>query len=186
MSALDEGRNQKQLTLKPRRLKMTKNNLMVKNNLPSVVGSHFDRDEFITPFDKLIDKFFNQSFPHLSKELGMDVFQTSAYPKCDIVDFSDRIEIVAEVPGLTKDQITIDIDSDVISIKGDKVVTTEREGGTYLRRELKKSSFKRTFSADPSIFNLDDISARFSDGILELTIPKLNQTKTSKRIVEIE
>lgn len=159
---------------------------MTKHNLPSVVTPRFDRDEFITPFDKLMDRFFTQSFPSLSKEIGIDVFQGAAYPKCDIVDFDDRIEIVAEVPGLARNQITIDVDSDVISIHGEKSVTQEKEGGTYLRRELKKSSFKRTFRADINVFDLDDIRAKFSDGILELTVPKRNVAKPTRRTIEIE
>jgi HSP20 family protein len=157
---------------------------MTKTNLPSVF-THFDRDEFITPFDKLIDKFFNQSFPQLSKEVGVDVFQSSAYPKCDIVDFDDRIEIVAEVPGLSKEMIKIDVDTDVISIKGEKTSNVEKEGGTYLRRELKKSSFKRTFTADPKIFDLEKVSARFEDGVLELTVPKFVTVKTTKKEIQI-
>jgi HSP20 family protein len=158
---------------------------MTKHNLPGVFNTPFDRDEFITPFDKLIDKFFNQSFPHLSKEVGVDVFQNSAYPKCDIVDFEDRIEIIAEVPGLSKDQIQIDVDTDTISIKGEKNANIEKEGSTYLRRELKKSSFKRTFTADPKIFDLEKVSAKFLDGILELHIPKFKIIKTTKKTVEI-
>jgi HSP20 family protein len=157
---------------------------MTKNTLPSVF-THFDRDEFITPFDKLIDKFFNQSFPHLSKEVGVDAFQNSAYPKCDIVDFEDRIEIVAEVPGLSKEQINIDVDADVISIKGEKTSNIEKDGGTYLRRELKKSSFKRTFTANPKVFDLEKVSAKFEDGILELTVPKFVTVKATKKTIQI-
>lgn len=147
---------------------------------------YFDRDEFITPFDKLVDKFFNQSFPELSKEVGLDVFQNSAYPKCDIVDFDDRIEIVAEVPGLSKDQISIDVDDDIISIKGEKNKKVEKEGGTYLRKELKKSSFKRTFTADPTIFDLEKVSAVFNDGVLELSVPKLKPQKKTKKEIKIK
>jgi len=147
---------------------------------------YFDRDEFITPFDKLVDKFFNQSFPEVSKEVGLDVFQNSAYPKCDIVDFNDRIEIVAEVPGLSKDQISIDVDDDIISIKGEKNKKVEKEGGTYLRKELKKSSFKRTFTADPTIFDLEKVSAEFNDGVLELSIPKLKPQKKTKKEIKIK
>jgi HSP20 family protein len=158
---------------------------MTKNNLPRVF-TQFDRDEFITPFDKLIDKFFNQSFPHLSKEVGVDVFQNAAYPKCDIVDFDDRIEIVAELPGLNKEQIKIDVDADLISIKGEKSTNIDKEGGNYLRRELKKSAFKRTFTADSKIFDLDNVSAKFEDGILELKIPKLVSVKVDrKKTIEI-
>jgi HSP20 family protein len=158
---------------------------MKKNNLPNVFTTHFDRDEFITPFDKLIDRFFNQSFPHLSKEVGVDVFQSSAYPKCDIVDFENRIEIIAEIPGMSKEQIQIDVDGDTISIKGEKVASVDKEGGTYLRRELKKSSFKRTFAADTKIFNLNNVSAKFVDGILELVIPKLTSVEQTKKTIQI-
>jgi HSP20 family protein len=158
---------------------------MTKNNLPSVHYPHFDRDEFIAPFDKLIDKFFNQSFPNLSKEVGIDVFQNSAYPKCDFIEYDNRVEIIAEIPGVSKDQIQIDVDNDTISIKGGKVTNTDKEGGTYLRRELKKSTFKRTFTADSKVFDLDNIQAKFADGILELHIPKLKTTKQTKKTVEI-
>jgi HSP20 family protein len=116
----------------------------------------------------------------------LDVFQNSAYPKCDIVDFNDRIEIVAEVPGLSKDQISIDVDDDIISIKGEKNKKVEKEGGTYLRKELKKSSFKRTFTADPTIFDLDKVSAEFNDGVLELSIPKLKPQKKTKKEIKIK
>lgn len=159
---------------------------MTKNNLTGVSFTHFDRDEFITPFDKILDKFFNQSFPHLSKEVGLDVFQTSAYPKCDIIDFEDRIEIVAEIPGLSKEHIHIDVENDVISIKGGKIGSIEKQGGTYLRKELKKSSFKRTFAADPKIFDLDKVHAKFLDGVLELTVPKIKTVKTTKKTIDIE
>jgi len=158
---------------------------MTKHNLPNAVLSHFDRDEFIIPFDKILDKFFTQSFPQLSKEVGIDVFQGSAYPKCDIIDFEDKIEIIAETPGISKDQIHIDIDDDIISIRGGKIGSIEREGGTYLRRELKKSTFKRTFKADPKVFDLDKIHAKFLDGILELTIPKIKTVKATKKTIDI-
>lgn len=158
---------------------------MKKNNLPSVFTTHFDRDEFITPFDKLIDKFFNQSFPQLSKEVGFDAFQNSAYPKCDIVDFTDRIEITAEIPGMSKEQIQIDVGGDTISIKGEKVASVDKEGGIYLRRELKKSSFKRTFAADTKIFDLNSISAKFVDGVLELIIPKITSVEQTKKTIQI-
>jgi HSP20 family protein len=157
---------------------------MTKNNLQST-RTLFDRDEFITPIDKLMDKIFNQSFPNLSKEVGMDVFQSSAYPKCDIIEFADRIEIIAEVSGLRKDQISIDVDTNAITIKGEKSVAAEKEGGVYLRRELKRSSFKRTITTDPKIFDLDKITAKFEGGILELSIPKLKITDSIKKTIEI-
>ena len=144
------------------------------------------RDEFFSPLDTLFDKVFSESFPELSKEIGINPFQQNAYPKCDIINFDDRIEIVAEVPGLTKEQITIDVDGDVITLKGEKSSKTqEKEGGTYLRREVKRSSFLRSFTADSKIFNLDKVKAKFEDGVLELHIPKRETEQPKKRTISI-
>ena len=147
------------------------------------------RDEFFpfSPLDTLFDKVFSESFPELSKEIGINPFQQNAYPKCDIINFDDRIEIVAEVPGLSKEQITIDVDGDVITLKGEKSskASTEKEGGVYLRREVKRSSFLRSFTADSKIFDLDSVKASFEDGVLELQIPKREPEKPKKRTISI-
>lgn len=145
----------------------------------------FDRDEFITPFDKLVDKVFADAFPHLSKEVGVDVFQTASYPKCDIIDYDDKLELVFEIPGLTKEHVSIEIDGDTLSVSGNKHKNAEREGGKYLRRELKKSSFKRTFTTDPKVFDLDNVRASFNDGVLELVLPKREKVQPTKKSVEI-
>lgn len=157
----------------------------MKANLMRVFPGPFNKDEFFAPFDTLMDKVFMESFPELSKEVGLNAFSNAAYPKCDVINFDDRIEIIAEIPGLSKDQITIDIDDEVITLKGEKNQKSEKEGGTYLRRELKKSSFQRTFTADKNIFNLDKIKAKFIDGTLELTIPKKEVEKPTKRTITI-
>jgi HSP20 family protein len=145
------------------------------------------RDEFFSPLDTLFDKVFSESFPELSKEIGINPFQQNAYPKCDIINFDDRIEIVAEVPGLSKEQITIDVDGDVITLKGEKSnkASNEKEGGVYLRREVKRSSFLRSFTADSKIFDLDNVKASFEDGVLELAIPKREPEKPKKRTISI-
>jgi len=159
----------------------------MKDNLTRGFPTRINRDEFLTPFDTIFDRFFNESFPQLSKEVGVNVFQSSSYPKCDFIDYDDRIEIIAEIPGLSKEQIAIDVDGDQVSIKGNKSQTSPmKEGGTVLHRELKKSTFQRSFMADSKIFNLDKISAKFSDGMLELVIPKREKVVPTKRIIEIQ
>jgi HSP20 family protein len=157
----------------------------MKNQNQRVFPSPFHRDEFLMPFDTLFDKMLSNSFPELVKEVGIDVFQKGAYPKCDIINFDDRIEIIAEIPGIDRKQITIDVDGDVITLKGEKSSKADIEGGTYLRRELKRSSFQRSFTADSNVFNLEKIVAKFYDGILELVISKKQQEKPSKRTITI-
>jgi HSP20 family protein len=158
----------------------------MKNQIQRGFPNPVFRDEFFSPLDTLFDKVFSESFPELTKEIGINPFQQNAYPKCDIINFDDRIEIIAEVPGLTKEQITIDVDGDVITLKGEKSSkSTEKEGGTYLRREVKRSSFLRSFTADSKIFNLDNVKASFEDGVLELQIPKREPEQPKKRTITI-
>jgi HSP20 family protein len=78
------------------------------------------------------------------------------------------------------------VDGDVITLKGEKSSkSTEKEGGTYLRREVKRSSFLRSFTADSKIFNLDNVKASFEDGVLELQIPKREPEQPKKRTIKI-
>ena len=157
----------------------------MKNQIQRGFPTPFHRDEFLAPFDTLFDRMFSDTFPELAKEVGVDVFQKGAYPKCDIINFDDRIEVVAEIPGISKEQLTIDVDGDVITLRGEKGGQTEVTGGQYLRRELKRSSFQRSFTADSKIFNLDGIKAKFNDGILELQIPKREKEQPKKRTIQI-
>ena len=158
----------------------------MKNQIQRGFPTPFNRDEFFSPFDTLLDRVFSENFPELSKEVGLQPFTNNAYPKCDIVDFSDRIEIIAEIPGLSKDQITIDVEDSIITLRGEKnSKVEEKEGGTYLRREVKRSSFQRTFTADTKIFNLDKLKAKFEDGVLELTVPKREKEQPKKRTISI-
>jgi HSP20 family protein len=146
----------------------------------------FDRNEFLTPFDKIFDRMLVTSFPEITKEVGVDAFKNAAYPKCDIVDFDDRMEFTFEIPGLTKEQVSIDIDNDVLCISGQRSNDTKNTDIRYIIRELKKSSFKRSFRIDKTKFNLDDITAKFTDGILELIVYKHEASLPTKRRVLIE
>lgn len=151
----------------------------------------FDRDEFLSPFDKVFDKLMNESFPGFSRGFGVDVFQHSAYPKCDIKDFTNRMEIEFEIPGWERNQISIDIDDDVLSVSGNKLHTNEptdkvEEEFTYVRRELKRSKFKRSFHIDSAVFDISNVDASFKSGLLTIKIDKLKSTQKTKRTVEIK
>ena len=61
--------------------------------------------EFLTPFDDLFNELFNNSFPTLHNELGNDFFLQGSYPKCNVVNFDDRIEIEAAIPGINKENV---------------------------------------------------------------------------------
>ena len=156
---------------------MTK--VLFKQNLP-----FFDRDDFLTPFDKMFDNMVESQFPDIVKQVGVKPYQGSAYPKVNVYEYDDKIGIVAEIPGLNKKQLNVEVEEGILTISGDKHNTFEDDGAKVLRRELKQSSFKRSFELGEQLDG-EDISANFKDGVLSVTIPKKEPEIPKKHSVKI-
>ena len=156
---------------------MTK--VLFKQNLP-----FFDRDDFLTPFDKMFDNLVETQFPDIVKQVGVKPYQGSAYPKVNVYEYDDKIGIVAEIPGLNKKQLNVEVEEGILTISGDKHNTFEDDGAKVLRRELKQSSFKRSFELGEQLDG-EDISANFKDGVLSVTIPKKEPEIPKKHSVKI-
>ena len=145
---------------------------------------YFDRDNFLTPFDKMFDQMVEAQFPEMSKSVGVKPYQGSAYPKVNVYEYDDKVGIVAEIPGLNKKQLNVDVEDGVLTISGDKHSTFEDDGAKVIRRELKQSSFKRSFELGEQLDG-DNIVANFKDGVLSVSIPKIEPEKPKKTFVKI-
>ena len=143
-----------------------------------------DRDDFLTPFDKMFDQIVQTQFPDITKSVGVKPYQDSAYPKVNVYEYDDKVGIVAEIPGLDKKQLEVSVEEGVLTISGDKHSTFESDGAKVLRRELKQSSFKRQFELG-ELLDGDNISANFKDGILSVSVPKIEPEKPKKHTVKI-
>jgi len=104
-----------------------------------------DRDEFLTPFDRMFDQIVSKQFPELEKQVGVKPFQGTAYPKVNVYEYDDRVGIIAEIPGLDKKDLKVDVQEGILVISGDKHALYNDDGAKVIRRELKQSSFKRQF-----------------------------------------
>ena len=144
----------------------------------------FDRDTFLTPFDKMFDSMVESQFPEVVKQVGVKPYQGSAYPKVNVYEYEDKVGIVAEIPGLNKKQLDVEVEDGVLTISGDKHSTFEDEGAKVLRRELKQSSFKRSFELGEQLDG-ENIDANFKDGVLSVSIPKIEPEKPKKTFVKI-
>jgi HSP20 family protein len=147
---------------------------------------HVDRDEFLTPFDRVFDEIFAAHFPELNKELGVGFFEKQSYPRVDVIDYNDRVEILAEIPGLSKDEVSVDVQENVLTISGQKTKTVEDKESTrrYIRRELKHSSFKRSFTLGEFI-NKEEPLAKFENGLLTVTLYKVKPTIPPTKKIKI-
>lgn len=143
---------------------------------PSVL----DRDEFLTPFSGLFDDFFNDSFDFL----GKDFFQKGTYPKVNVSDEENQLVIEAEVPGLNKDQIKVELESGLLRIKGEKKTVDESKQRNYVHKELKHSSFCRSFQIGDNV-DVDKITSKFENGVLEIVLPKKTPEVTAPEVKQI-
>jgi len=141
------------------------------------------RREFLTPFDSIFDKLVGEAFPELTKEFGVGFFERGSYPKVDLIDEDKNIVIEAEIPGLSREDVKIHVKEGVLTISGNKFESTNDER-RYIKRELKRSSFKRSFALGDNL-DEDKINASFNLGILKITIPKKVQAAPVIKTIEI-
>ena len=144
-----------------------------------------DRDSFLTPFDRMFDDIVGKSFPEINQQVGVNPFQGTAYPKVNVYEYDTKIGVIAEIPGLDKKDLNVEVEEGVLTVSGDKSHGFDEGEAKVLRRELKHSSFKRQFTLG-DMLDGDNISANFKDGILSIEIPKIEPTLPKKNIVKIK
>lgn len=144
----------------------------------------FKRDEFVTPLSNFFDDLFNSEFPQFSA----DIISRGSYPKMDILDSEKNIEIIAEIPGMKKEDLRLDLVADVLTISGSKNAEYSEyvKGKTFISRELKHSSFSRSIKLEKNL-DSDQIKSTFENGVLKIYIPKIkDEQKTLPKSIEIE
>ncbi|MDH4275703.1 MAG: Hsp20/alpha crystallin family protein [Gammaproteobacteria bacterium] len=104
-------------------------------------------------------------------------------PKVDVVDREAEIVIKAEVPGVEKKDLDISVSEDTVTIKGATRREEKEEKGDYYRREISSGAFLRTVVL-PTTVDSSRAKANFRDGILELTLPKVEKAKRHNVKVE--
>lgn len=111
---------------------------------------------------------------------GVTAFRT------DIRDAGDAYVLEADLPGMKKEDIHIDIDGERLSISAERSAVKEEkdENGGYIRCERSYGSFARSF--DISGIQAENISAAYEDGVLKLTLPKQTKTVPASRRLEIQ
>jgi len=133
--------------------------------LPSILRTqaipfrHFD-----TTFDNLFNDFFNS----VAKS-SFTKADRSSYPRVDVREDRESVTIDATVPGLKKEDVSINYEDGYLKISAEKQDDVE---GDFMHREIHRSAFSRWFSVDEETYQVDKIDASLNEGILSITIPK--------------
>ncbi len=144
------------------------------------------RQEFLTPFDRIFDDMFGNAFPALATEFGQDFFTKGSYPKVNVINHDDEVSIEAAIPGMSKDDVKVELTDKVLTICGSSNQDGSIKDSQYVKREIKRSSFKRSFTLSENLKG-SAITASFGNGILTLTIPKVvpDNFKPETKVIEI-
>ena len=119
--------------------------------------------------DSVFDNLFNDFFNTVSRSPFTARHQKSNYPRVDIRETREAVILDATVPGLRKEDVTIDYEAGHLNISADKQVDSPHD---FVHREIHRSAFSRYFSVDEEVYDVKKIDASLTDGILSITIPK--------------
>ncbi len=128
-------------------------------------------------------RFFNELFEDFLTPFVMDGTPANIGDnlnlRVDIYEKEDFIVIDAELPGVEKEDISIDVKGKLVTLGGERKNDTEIKEENHYRRERRYGKFERTFSL-PFEVNGDTVKATFDKGILKLEIPKPDEQVTKK------
>ncbi len=126
---------------------------------------------------------FNEFFGDGDKmrELGL----TRWHPRVDITEEDNRYELTADLPGIKKEDIKVEVRDNVLTLRGEKKMGEERKEKNCMLSERYYGEFTRTFTL-PENVDRNAIDAAFKDGVLHLSIPKTEKAKPKQIEVKVK
>jgi HSP20 family protein len=128
------------------------------------------------PFDVAFRDFFR----NMMRPMALELETTAPEVRLDVKETEKAYMVHAEVPGVKKEDIEVSIDGNVVSIRAEVKREKEDKGETMLRSERYYGSVARSFTLATDV-DEKAASARYSEGVLELTLPK-KAGSTSRRL----
>lgn len=102
-------------------------------------------------------------------------------PRIDVVEGEDQIVLKADLPGLTPDDVKVEVEDGVLTVSGSRTEEKEEKGKRIVRRERRTGSFSRSMTL-PKGVDPEDIKADTEHGVLEVTIPLPEQRTAASRV----
>ena len=151
---------------------------------PTTIRRRTDGLQNLRRLSSVLDDAFNDSFGSWPLGQRFESALTAAWvPACDIVEDTDGIKLVMEVPGVHPGDVKLQLANNVLTIRGEKRQEAEEKADRVHRYERSFGSFERTFSL-PSTVDADQIEADISDGVLTVMLPKAE--KARPRQIEVK
>lgn len=137
--------------------------------------------------ERFMDDMWRRPFPSLfGRDRWLPIRPLSIrMPSLDVYEEKDSVVVKAELPGMKKEDVEVNLAGETLTIKGEKKEDKEVKEDDYYRRERSYGSFLRTVAL-PSEVKSDEIKASFKDGVLEIRMPKTEEAKKKSISVKID
>lgn len=145
-----------------------------------VPGFPLENLEGVNDFREQMNRLFSDL---ISRNLG-DLFSGN-YPLVDLLEQKDKYIVRVEIPGVKKEDVKVAVQDGMLIIQGKRVQPELPEGADVLRNEIIYGEFSRSIILPPKA-DLDKISARYVDGILEISIEKKEEEKSKEIAIEVK
>lgn len=148
---------------------------LIKRNGNHTLGFH--RSFFDDIFGRELFNWENNNFSTTSTTL----------PSVNIKETKDTYEVEVAAPGLEKNDFKVTLDGNLLTISSEKENKQVSEQQNFTRREFSYQSFQRSFELPKNVVDEENISARYENGLLLLSIPKKEEAKQKPpRMIEIQ
>ena len=148
------------------------------------------KEDVVGSVDQWLSKLKPEERQAAEQELGLDFWPRSlnfalSQPRVNVEVDDDTIIVTAEIPGLHKEDLHIDIDGRQLTISGQKEESIENKKGHSYVSELRYGSFTRILTL-PCEIDRDKVNAKYRRGVLKLTLPKSEEAKSRRVEVHYE
>ncbi|HML23322.1 MAG TPA: Hsp20/alpha crystallin family protein [Aggregatilinea sp.] len=133
-----------------------------------------ERRSATTPrtFDEMWESLWRDAWNMFDRDTGTGTLA----PAMDVVENENSVTIRVDLPGIDPDKVNVEVEGDTLTISGEMGDTIEKEGERYHYRERSFGSFKRSLRL-PDYVNAEKADANFKNGVLNLTLPKREESK---------
>lgn len=144
---------------------------------------------FSEEMDRLFEDFgFGRGWLAPGFEGGLDRLRTlggaSWAPQVEVIERDNQLIVRADLPGMSKDDLQVDIDDNSLVIRGERKTEHEENEEGYYRSERSYGSFYRQIPL-PGGVNTEDATAEFRNGVLEVLMPTTNRAREERRQIEV-
>jgi HSP20 family protein len=130
-----------------------------------------------TIFDELFSRTapVERAFPGLFARFSF-VDRTNDYPSVNVAEDKDGVQVIAEIPGIPKEDVKLQLHDGTLTISGERKVPENANNSESLRREIQYGAFSRTIQL-PDNVDAEKVTAEYANGVLRVALPKQEASK---------